>query len=270
MAATGPKPLTFKYGADKDYGFDLIPGSKQITPLIDQARIARLSPELRGLANLLNEMNTRVNTVVNQFHDIALIKDSLSKENAPELYDSVRPFYRPISMIYDLATKYYLSEDEFDRIFKDSEIHKASAIFLKEIFETATAPLKGYDDVANFVNVLENLTVSLERLIPLYLQAIENATNLATEHNRLNPGVKSRVESYLIDKGLPTLSGLNGLEVTGPQHIGRIPLVLGELAKKAIESSEPYIKAQGEKLAKILADIKTTMQQKYATPKLKP
>lgn len=234
---------------------------QHIRPVADRGiDLDNVQANLKPLAHLLNEMGQRVDTVEKHFDALAAI--ALASKDM--IYESWN--YRPLSNLVRSATQWYLTEEQYQGMFKDAAIHQNASKVLKQEFTDATADLKQNPSEQNFANALENLILVLDSLMGMYLDAIQNASDLPTQFNQLPQKLQQTLDQFLTHRGLDTLGGIQGLSIVGAQHTARIPLILKELAKTAKKSEIDAISSKGQRIEEIIdAKVNPILINKFAS-----
>lgn len=223
-----------------------------------------VSSEQKPLANVLNEMMSRVDTVVDHFESLKTIAEAAKGM----LYSPWT--YRPLTNSIRQLTQWYLTEEQYNALFEQVNIQDSAVKFLKNQIDEAMAGIKDNQNVAAFENVLKRLNQRLIMFFQVYFNAIKDAAQLSETFNNLNPKLQTAFDAYLKQQELPVLGGIHGKSIQGAQHIGRIPLILREIAKTAKSNPNPQLAEQGRLLEEILEQIvQPTISESFSS-KTKP
>lgn len=209
--------------------------------LFTSEELAQIDPSIKNLANVLNVIHARLTRVAIQSQEL--------NKMAEIVKGKIFRWYRPIT---DSALNWTLSKSQYDAMFKNVNKHSQKAQALRAAFISGTQNLKTDKTPEAFIESMAMLCEILDRIILSYLNDMQDVTTLSSAFSALPKELQNALDKHLCDHDLPTLGGIDGLATIGKQHLTQIPVVLKKLSEIAIESKYEKIRAEGEKIKKII------------------
>lgn len=203
------------------------------------------------LAHFLDELQKRVDVVAQQFAEIEILAEAAKPMVQRTWGDTFK------SAVYE-----YITQEQYNAMFKDSAVRSHATKLLKDIFDDATDQLKKQPSIEEYQNVIRNLVKQVSLILPQYLDALQGASSLYNNYLKLSDSKKTALDAQLLKETGSQIGGQTGLGSAAFQHLGRIPLMMKTFVDVTEKSSDPEIRKYSKQLHDVLENkIKPKMNE---------